>query len=73
MKKLTLRLYQLISGGVKTEGSYDPDRIMYLFEEMLTSSEYDIIYEFLKWCHSNGKMFGSGNYEERFAEWKTSK
>jgi len=68
MRKLGRANYILISRGVKTYGTFNPDEIMFLFEEELYVDEYDTIYDFLMWCHVEGKGFGHGNYEERFSE-----
>ncbi len=70
MKKLGERNYMLIKSGVKTHGTYDPDKILYIFEENLYCDEIGEICDFLKWCHTNGKHFGSGNYEDVFKEFK---
>lgn len=70
MKKLGARNYSLISRGVKAMGNYNPDEIFFMFEEELYTNEYKEIEAFLKWCHTNGKMFGSGNYEQVFREFK---
>lgn len=70
MKTLNRRLYGLISDGVKTHGTYDPDEILYIFEERLTLPECEEIEKFLRWCHDNGKAFGHSNYQKRFAEFK---
>ncbi len=70
MQKLGERNYAIISRGVKSIGSYNPEEIMFIFEEKLYVNEYEEIEAFLQWCHDNDKMFGSGNYEERFAEFK---
>lgn len=72
MDKLGALNYSLISRGVKTHGSYDPNEIFYMFEEELYTDEVDEISDFLQWCHDNKKYFGHGNYEERFAEFKKS-
>ena len=72
MKKLGERNYILISSGVKMCGSYDPDEIFAAFEEELLCSQVDEIYEFLKWVHETGKKFGSGNYEQVFAEYRAA-
>jgi hypothetical protein len=72
MKKLGLRNYQLIASGVKMLGTYDPDEIFGVFIEDLLISQADTIEQFLRWVHENGKCFGSGNYEEVFAEFKKS-
>jgi len=68
MTKLTERNYTLISKGIKSEGSYNPDEIFMWFEEDLFVHESKTIYDFLEWCHKNEKQFGRGNYEERFQE-----
>lgn len=70
MKKLGARNYALISGGVKTTGSYDPKETLYCFEEQLYVDEIDEIIAFLKWCHETGNGFGSGNYEQVFSQFK---
>jgi len=70
MNKLGKRNYLLVSSGVKIEGSFNPEEIMCYFEEQLYVDQYDEIYGFLNWCHRNDKRFGSGNYEEVFAEYK---
>ncbi len=72
MEQLGERNYALITRGVKCEGSYDPDKIFYMFEEDLFTDEYEEIEAFLRWCHEKKKYFGHGNYEERFAEFKKS-
>ena len=73
MKKLGERNYILISQGVGAEGTYDPNEIFYIFEEQLYTNEYDEVWNFLDWCHTNEKLFGRANYEDRFAEFKASK
>ena len=70
MDRLGDRNYALISRGVKTFGSYDPNEIIDYFAEELYIHEYDEIQDFLQWCHDNDKPFGHGNYEQRFAEFK---
>lgn len=70
MDKLGEGNYALISRGVKTVGTYNPDEILFMFEEDLYTDEYEEIIDFLKWCHENNKGFGHGNYEERFSEFK---
>lgn len=72
MKKLGNRNYKLIKSGVQAHGTYDPDEIMYFFEEELYVDEYDEVYDFLEWVHENDKPFGGGNYEEVFFEFKKS-
>ena len=69
-KKLSFHLYCLISEGVKTHGSYDPNEILYIFEENLTSAEYNTVVPFLSWVSQDSKnrCFGSGNYESRYQE-----
>lgn len=65
-------LYTMISRGVKSSGTFNPDETMFYFEESLTSDEYHEVKAFLQWCHEGmGKRdFGHGNYEERYAEFK---
>ena len=70
MKKLGRANYILISRGVGAGGTFNPKEIFYAFEEELYTNEYQEIWDFLEWCHNNNKQFGSGNYEERFAEFK---
>jgi hypothetical protein len=72
MKKLGKANYNLISLGIRTEGTFNPDDIFYLFEEQLLACQIDRIYNFLKWCHNNKKTFGSGNYEQVFSEYLKS-
>jgi hypothetical protein len=71
MRKLGIRNYTLISRGVKTHGTYNPNEILYLFEEQLYCHQVQEIISFLKWVHENDKGFGSGNYEDIFKEWRT--
>lgn len=68
IKKLGIRRYNLISSAVRMEGTYDPDEILYLFEESLYIKEAPSVIKFLTWVHKNNKTFGSGNYEEVFLE-----
>jgi hypothetical protein len=70
MKKLGARNYALISRGIKIHGTYDPNEILYIFEEQLYVHQIKEIIAFLKWVHDNDKNFGSGTYEQVFAEWK---
>lgn len=72
MKHLGRRNYDLISEGVKTFGTYDPDKILVAFEESLYIHEIEEIVSFLKWVHENKKTFGHGNYEVVFAEFKAA-
>ncbi len=72
MTKLGDRNYALISIGAKTFGTYEPAVMMGIFEEQLYIDEAGEIQAFLQWCHDNGKCFGHGNYEERFAEFKAA-
>ena len=67
-EKLGDRLYFMIKGAVKSSGTFDPDKNMYMFEEDLTCGEYNLIHAFLKYLHENNKTMGSGNYEKRFTE-----
>ena len=70
MLNLGERNYSLISRGVNIEGTYDPERIFYIFEEELYIDEIEVIREFLQWVseHEEIRRFGSGNYEERFKQ-----
>ena len=68
MKNLTASIYTLIARAINTHGTYNPSLISYLFEEDLTPKQYDAVIPFLQWCHDNGKMFGKGNYNERYME-----
>ncbi len=70
MKKLGDRNFTLISRGAKTQGTLDPDKILFMFEEELYVKEHEEVIAFLKWCHANGKTIGWGNYEDVFAEFK---
>lgn len=74
LKKLGRRNYDLISRGVNTMGSYDPNEILFLFEEELYTDEYTTIVSFLRWVHADSanRGFGSGNYEERFSQYRAS-
>jgi hypothetical protein len=62
------RNYALVVQGVKTEGTYDPNEIFYIFEEQLYVHESSTIFNFLEWVHEDtpNRAFGHGNYEERF-------
>ncbi len=64
------RNFTLISRGLKTKGTFDPDKILFMFEEELYTDECEEIEEFLQWCHDNNKTFGHGNYEYIFSEFK---
>lgn len=73
MKVLTLNIYNLISRGINAHGTYDPAVISYMFEEELTFKEYTAVTAFLSWCHATGKLFGRGNYAERYQEYLNNK
>ena len=72
-RKLGRRLYELIKSGVSMMGTFDPDEIMYIFEEDLTPNEHKRIKGFLSWVHKNNKKYGSGNYEEVYSEYLEAK
>ena len=72
MKKLGVRNYTLISQGVRIEGTFNPDKIFFIFEENLYFNEAGTIWNFLEWVHKSGKSFGSGNYEAVFKEFLSS-
>lgn len=73
MNKLGDRNYTLISMAAGSFGTFNPDKILVMFEEELYVDEYYEIVEFLQWCHDNNKTFGSGNYEYIFSEFKNMK
>ena len=70
MKTLTTEIYRLISKAINAHGTYEPSEICYLFEEDLTTGQYNAIVPFLQWCHDNQKFFGVGNYKERYQEYR---
>ena len=69
MNNLKKSIYTLIARAINTHGTYNPSKISYLFEEDLTSTQYNAVIPFLQWCHDKGKMFGPGNYNERYQEY----
>jgi hypothetical protein len=72
MKKLGKRIYLLIARAKNVEGTCDPNEIFFFFEEELRLTDDDqLLWNFLEWCHRENKIFGSGNYEERFQEFLT--
>lgn len=70
MKKLSKLHYYLIENGVKSAGTFDPNKIFCYFEETLTFKEAEVIRKFLTWVHAdvNNRCFGSGNYQTRFEQ-----
>lgn len=70
MEKLGYRNYSLISRGIRTEGSFNPKLIFYLFEEQLLVDEVDTIRQFLSWVNEDedNRAFGYANYEIRFQQ-----
>lgn len=66
-------LYTLIVGAIKTTGTYAPEENLPIFEESLTSSEFHKAYNFLKWCHTYDKTFGSVNYEQVYRDYLNDK
>ncbi len=65
------RLHEIISRGIKMHGTFNPDRILYVFEESLTGPEVERIVPFLQWCHDRQMPFGHGNYEARYTQFLT--
>lgn len=61
-------LYTLISSAVKITGTFDPEQTLPHMEEYLTQEEHLQVNMFLTWCHGNNVAFGSGNYEEVYAQ-----
>lgn len=53
----------LILDAVKTMGSYDPNEILFIFEENLTFEEHEHISGFLEWVHATNKGFGRANID----------
>lgn len=74
MKKLSKRIYELLRYAVSTEGSFDPNKILYLIEEDMTAKEVEAIEKFLNWVNEDvdNRCFGSGNYAVRFEEYLKS-
>lgn len=72
MKQLGVRNYTLLSMGIKSTGSYNPDKMFFMIEEQLYVSEIDEIDAFLRWVDADvdNRCFGHGNYEARFQEFK---
>lgn len=70
MKKLGERNYLLLKLSLKSSGSYAPEDFRY--EEELYIDEAEHVLGFLAWVNENPqeRCFGSGNYEERYAEFK---
>jgi len=62
-----------IIDAVKAEGTYNPDEVMYLFEESLTFAEYDKIKGFLSWVHDTGSNFGWGNIQAVYSQYTEAK
>ena len=69
MDTLSQRNYELIAGGVNAHGSYNPEEILYFFEERLRIDDVEPIISFLQWCHNTGSRFGRGNYAALFQEY----
>jgi hypothetical protein len=67
MHNLTPTLEALLHNGVKTIGSFEPDKVLPFIEEQLTSQEYETGYAFLSWVADNNKTFG-WNLPEVFNE-----
>jgi len=61
--KALKRNEQVIRSAVNTLGTYDPNEILYMFEESLYGGEVKPIVDFLNHIHSNNKGFGH-NYLE---------
>lgn len=70
MNQLGDRNYTLISDGIKSCDSFNPDICFVYFEEQLYMDEADEIEAFLRWVHEDelNRAFGSGNYEQRFQQ-----
>ena len=70
MQRLGDRNYSLLSMAVKSTGTFNPKDVLPYVGEELYVDEIDEIEKFLQWMTDNGKTFGSGNYEEVFAEFR---
>lgn len=55
MKRLSKMNAALINNAVGMIGTYDPDEIVFIFEERLTRSELQAIEPFLAWVHASDK------------------
>lgn len=69
MKYLGLRNYTLLEQGIKVCGNCGPEAVAYNVEQFYVD-EYDTIVRFMAWVHETGLSFGSGNYEQRFREFR---
>lgn len=69
---LNAKTKALIFIGVKQYGTYDPEIALAGVEEQMTVKEAVLANDFLKWVHENGKVFGTGNIDKVFAEFKKS-
>lgn len=70
MKALSKRNYELIGGGARMCGTFDPEEILPIIEEELYCDEIDEIECFLQWMHDNDVVMGRANYKDRFAHFK---
>jgi len=70
MKKLGTYYYALIIQAVRLEDTFDPNVIFCHFEELLPYEGNDSqdIWDFLEWCHKEGKEFDGSNYDQVFKE-----
>lgn len=67
---MDLRLYSLISQGLKTCGLTDPHEPYSYIEEELLVDEAEKVLNFFKWLFATGKPFGVKNCMQRWAEFE---
>ena len=66
--ELSEKVSTMIIQGVKMCGITN-DAYLYI-EEHLTMTEAEDVSNFLGWCEANGKVFGSGNIQSVWSEWR---
>lgn len=66
IEKSLLKNKSIIRYAINTEGTYDPDKIMHLYEESLNYNDNLIAYAFLHWLNGNPDKYPYENAVKEF-------
>ena len=71
MKKITDRVWVLLSDALQTQGLCPAENVEYIAER-LTATEYKWVKSFLEYLERTGERVGRGNYQEQYKKYLTT-
>jgi hypothetical protein len=67
-KFLNPLLLEVTLAAIRAKGTFNPDEIMFIFEETLTLTQAHVLWAFLGWVHLNNKPFNRTNAADVLAD-----